>query len=61
MATSDIGLIAHLMKRAGFGADKEDLERRSQVGYEETVEELVNPNRFTIPSFDPDTLPHLNI
>ena len=56
MATSDIGLIAHLMKRAGFGADKEELERRSQVGYEETVEELVNPNRFNIPSFDPDTL-----
>ncbi|SVB56854.1 uncharacterized protein METZ01_LOCUS209708, partial [marine metagenome] len=56
MATSDIRLIAHLMKRAGFGADKAELERRTKVGYEETVAELVDPNHFNIPSFDPDTL-----
>ncbi len=56
MGPREIALIAHLMKRAGFGADKEELERRSKVGYEETVEELVNPSHFGIPSFDPDTL-----
>lgn len=56
MATSDIRLIAHLMKRAGFGADKEELERRAKMGYEETVAELVDPSSFNIPSFDPDTL-----
>ena len=35
--TTDIGLIAHLMRRAGFGASLEELERRSKVGYEATV------------------------
>jgi uncharacterized protein (DUF1800 family) len=56
MVTGDIGLIAHLMKRAGFGADREELERRCQIGYEETVEELLDPKNSDIPAFDPDTL-----
>ena len=40
MASDDILLMAHLMRRAGFGAAYEELERRAAVGYEATVEEL---------------------
>ena len=43
----DIGLMAHLMRRAGFGATYEELERRAEVGYEATVEELLHPRRPT--------------
>ncbi|MCI0812055.1 MAG: hypothetical protein J4O10_10945, partial [Chloroflexi bacterium] len=37
-----IDLMAHLMRRAGFGADRDELERRAAKGYEATVEELLN-------------------
>ena len=43
MAENDIQLMAHLMRRAGFGASYEELERRAAKGYEETVEELLHP------------------
>jgi uncharacterized protein (DUF1800 family) len=43
MANNDIALMAHLMRRAGFGATYEELERRAAKGYEATVEELLNP------------------
>jgi len=39
----DIDLMAHLMRRAGFGASREELEQRSTIGYDNTVEELLNP------------------
>ena len=45
MSSSDIAMIAHLMRRAGFGASREELEERLAVGYEETVEELLHPER----------------
>ncbi len=45
MAGTDIALMAHLMRRAGFGASYEELERRAAVGYEATVEELLNPEQ----------------
>ena len=35
--------MAHLMRRAGFGATREELEVRAAKGYEATVEELLNP------------------
>jgi uncharacterized protein (DUF1800 family) len=35
--------MAHLMRRAGFGATREELERCVAQGYEATVEELLNP------------------
>ena len=41
MAGSDIALMAHLMRRAGFGATREELEVRTAKGYEATVEELL--------------------
>jgi len=39
----DIALMAHLMRRAGFGASREELEARVWKGYEATVEELLHP------------------
>ena len=39
----DIALMAHLMRRAGFGATRAELEERVVKGYEATVEELLNP------------------
>ena len=41
MANNDIQLMAHLMRRAGFGAPFEELEERAAKGYEATVEELL--------------------
>src|SRR6266852_4341510 len=39
----DIALMAHLMRRAGFGAGREEIEARAAKGYEATVEELLHP------------------
>src|SRR5262245_10871451 len=39
----DIALMAHLMRRAGFGASRDELEARVARGYEATVEELLHP------------------
>ena len=43
MSDKDISLMAHLMRRAGFGAPLEELEARAAKGYEATVEELLHP------------------
>ena len=43
MANQEIELMAHLMRRAGFGATYEEVERRAADGYEATVEELLSP------------------
>ena len=40
MAKQDIALMAHLMRRAGFVATREELEALVEKGYEHTVEEL---------------------
>ncbi len=42
MGDQDIALMAHLMRRAGFGATREELEARVANGYEATVEELLS-------------------
>ena len=42
MASEEIALMAHLMRRAGFGATREELEARASKGYEATVEELLD-------------------
>ena len=44
MADRDIALMAHLMRRAGFGAQYDELEDRAAKGYEATVEELLHPD-----------------
>ena len=43
MTDTNIASMAHLMRRAGFGASREELEARVANGYEATVEELLNP------------------
>ena len=43
MTDQNLSLMAHLMRRAGFGASREELEHRIEVGYEDTVEELLTP------------------
>ncbi len=50
----DIALIAHLMRRAGFGASRPELEARAAKGYEATVEELLHPEDQ--PAIDDDIL-----
>jgi uncharacterized protein (DUF1800 family) len=39
----DIALMAHLLRRAGFGATRAELEAYAAKGYEATVEELLYP------------------
>ena len=43
MSDKDIALMAHLMRRAGFGAQYSELKARAEKGFETTVEELLNP------------------
>jgi len=44
MATKeDLALMAHLMRRAGFGATKEELELLAEKGYDAVVDELTDP------------------
>jgi len=50
MSNQDIALTAHLLRRAGFGATRDELEAYQEKGYEATVEELLNPG-------DPGNLP----
>ena len=52
MPDDDIALMAHLMRRAGFGATRDELERRVAKGYEVTVEELLDPDGHNIPEID---------
>ncbi len=55
MAKQDeIALMAHLMRRAGFGAGRDELEARAAKGYDATVEELLHPE--TQPAVDPYVL-----
>ena len=54
MPDHDIALMAHLMRRAGFGASRAELAARVAQGYEATVEELLHPE--SQPELDEDTL-----
>ena len=40
MASKEFQLVAHLMRRAGFGASREELDALVEQGYEATVENL---------------------
>ena len=46
MPSTDLALTAHLMRRAGFGATRAELEEYAQQSYEDMVEDLVHPERF---------------
>ena len=43
MANHDIDLMAHLLRRAAFGADRNELEARAAQGYDATLDELLDP------------------
>ena len=43
MVNQNIALMAHLMRRAGFGATRDELEALDGRSYEATVEELLHP------------------
>ena len=46
MANEKIALMAHLYRRAGFGATRDELERLAERPYEDVVEDLLHPERF---------------
>ena len=46
MAESDVALMAHLMRRAGFGTSRSELEEYAARRYEDVVEDLLDPERF---------------
>jgi len=50
MHQQDMTLMAHLLRRAGFGATRDDLEAYVAKGYEAVVEELLHPS-------DPQAMP----
>ena len=56
MADKEMALMAHLMRRAGFGATRDELEERVAKGYEATMEELVDPETSGIPAVDRDMM-----
>ena len=43
--SSDIALMAHLFRRAGFGASRDELEACAARGYEAVVDDLLHPER----------------
>ena len=54
MSDNDLALTAHLMRRAGFGATRQELEELSTRSYESLVDDLLNPERF--PEIEEDVL-----
>src|SRR5215831_17399453 len=46
MSDTDLALLAHLMRRAGFGATREELEAYATQSYAAVVEDLLHPERF---------------
>ena len=56
MPQNEVALMAHLMRRAGFGATREELEAYVAKGYEATVEELLYPENAPPALEDEDIL-----
>ena len=54
MTDTDTSLMAHLLRRAGFGATRDQIDHYVAKGYDETVEELLHPE-FSYPE-DQDLL-----
>ena len=50
MISKNRALMAHLLRRTGFGANPEELESYLEKGYEKTVEEILHPS-------DPGNMP----
>ncbi len=47
-AKEDLSLMAHLLRRAGFGATREELDQYCANGYEATVDELLRPEQAAL-------------
>ena len=46
----DVALMAHLLRRASFGATRKEVEQRMEAGYEATVEDLLSQSAsFSMP------------
>ena len=45
MTDSNLDLTAHLLRRAGFGAGREELKEYAALPYEQVVEDLLHPER----------------
>lgn len=54
MPETEKTLIAHLLRRAGFGATQAELDDFTAIGYDSVVRELVNPPPHS--HNDPDIL-----
>ena len=54
MPDQEIALMAHLLRRAGFGASRDEIEAKAAQGYAAVVEELLNP--ATQPGVEEDLL-----
>ena len=54
MADETLDLMAHLLRRAGFGAGREELEAYAEQGYDQVVDDLVDLERC--PPTDEDIL-----
>src|SRR6266516_7748688 len=46
MRNQEMELLAHLMRRAGFGATRDELEEYVAKGYAAVVDDLLHPERF---------------
>ncbi len=44
MADQDVALMAHLLRRAGFGASRDEIEAKAAQGYDATVQALLHPD-----------------
>ena len=42
-ASIETQLVSHLLRRASFGGTREEIDHFSKMGYEATVEHLLNP------------------
>ena len=52
MPGDQLELMAHLMRRVGVGARRDELEELAARPYEDVVEELLHPETFTDPDQD---------
>ena len=54
VSQEEIALMAHLLRRAGFGASRDEVEARARQGYNNVVDELINPTND--PGIDEDLM-----
>lgn len=59
MPENDIALVSHLMRRAGFGSTRSELEELASKDYAEVVENLLHPDRFD--DLEEDVLKRYNV